>query len=44
MDWHCQKTAIICYWLGVVVFAIWPSWTGLMIGWGIAQLGAAVAG
>lgn len=44
MDGHCQKWAMIGYWMGVVAFAISPNWDGLLIGWGIAQLSAAIAG
>jgi hypothetical protein len=44
MDGHCQKWAAIGYWLGVVAFAISPNWDGLLVGWGICQIAAAIAG
>jgi hypothetical protein len=44
MDMHCQKITAASYWFGVAVFAVWPNGTGLLVGWAIAQIGAAIAG
>ena len=44
MDGHCQRWAAIGYWAGVIVFALYPNWTGILVGWGICQLTAAIAG
>jgi hypothetical protein len=44
MDMHCQRVAAIAYWLGVAVFAVYPNSAGLLVGWVICQLGAAIAG
>ena len=44
MEWRCQKWAAGGYWAGVVAFAVSPNWTGLMIGWGITQFCALIAG
>lgn len=44
MEWDCQRDAAVAYWLGVIVFAVSPNWTGLLIGWAICQVAAAIAG
>jgi hypothetical protein len=44
MDWRCQKWAMIGYWAGVLAFAVSPNTRGLIIGWGICQVTAAIAG
>jgi hypothetical protein len=44
MDWRCQKWAMIGYWLGVIVFTVAPNTDGILVGWGICQLAAAIAG
>jgi hypothetical protein len=44
MDGHCQKWAALGYWAGVVAFAVSPNTTGLIVGWVICQITAAIAG
>lgn len=44
MDWREQKWAAIGYWLGVTAFAIAPNTDGLLVGWVICQITAAIAG
>lgn len=44
MDWHCQKWAFIGYWAGVITLFIVPNADGILIGWAICQITAAIAG
>jgi hypothetical protein len=44
MDMHCQKWAAIGYWLGVIAFAVAPNADGILVGWAICQVAAAIAG
>lgn len=44
MDMRCQKWAFIGYWLGVVAFAVAPNIDGVVAGWIIGQVAAALAG
>lgn len=44
MDAHCQKVSSIGYWIGVVIAFMYPGFAGLMVGWGISALCAAIAG